>query len=292
MLLNDNCNYIGLFLTFNCNMNCSYCITRFDKLKPVKELPLNDWLSTLSYITTRNDLPITIQGGEPTTYLYFYKLIRGLHAIGKRVDLLTNGKFDVYEFARELNPTMFRARCHAPYASIRFSLHATTDPIELLQKVRFLDVEGFNVGIWGVDHPDCCEQNKRMAELCEWKGIDFRLKEFLGYHNGKLYGTYKYPDAILGNTRSVLCTPSEVLINPAGEVFRCHADLYNRRSSYGFIGDKTLVQSQTVECSNYGLCNPCDVKLKTNRLQEYGHCSVYVEELNEPKDISNMSNDT
>jgi len=28
------------------------------------------------------------------------------------------------------------------------------------------------------------------------------------------------------------------------------------------------------ECYFYGDCNPCDVKIKTNRFQQYGHTSV------------------
>ncbi len=30
------------------------------------------------------------------------------------------------------------------------------------------------------------------------------------------------------------------------------------------------------ECDVFGHCNPCDVKLKTNRFQEFGHTSVEI----------------
>ncbi|KPK74703.1 MAG: hypothetical protein AMJ79_13360, partial [Phycisphaerae bacterium SM23_30] len=29
-------------------------------------------------------------------------------------------------------------------------------------------------------------------------------------------------------------------------------------------------------CDCYGHCNPCDVKIKTNRLQQFGHTSVTI----------------
>jgi hypothetical protein len=38
--------------------------------------------------------------------------------------------------------------------------------------------------------------------------------------------------------------------------------------------------SITWTCYNFGDCNPCDVKIKTNRFQEYGHTSVEIININ------------
>ena len=102
------------------------------------------------------------------------------------------------------------------------------------------------------------------------------MKEFLGEYNGKLYGTYRYKDACSKKlTKSVSCKATELLIDPAGMVFRCHHDVYSNKNSIGGLGDENFqIEDKYRDCEYYGFCNPCDIKVKTNRLQEYGHTSV------------------
>jgi len=260
-------NYIGVFLTFKCRLGCTYCINRAGTLVPRKEISPDEWMKILKPIATREDLPISLQGGEPTEYPGFYELATRLHEAGKRVDLLTNGEFDVNEFMRQTVPQMFRRS--APYASIRFSFHQKTDEVLLVWKVMKLQSAGYSVGIWGLDHPSMKERNARMAEWCGQIGLDFRMKEYLD----ETHGTYKYPDAVTGRKGiSVCCNPSEILFAPDGKIHPCHHFLYS-----GEYGSENIVH--TLVCGQYGCCNPCDVKLKTNRNQEAGHCSVRIEKL-------------
>jgi len=265
-----NCNYIGVILTFKCRLGCTYCINRAGTLVPRKEITVDEWMKILSPLQTREDLPITLQGGEPTEYPGFYELATRLHEAGKKVDLLTNGEFDVNEFMRMTVPQMFRRS--APYASIRFSFHANTDETLLMWKVMKLQIAGYSVGIWGLDHPSMKERNAKVAGYCKEMGIDFRMKEYLD----ETHGTYKYPEGIRGSIleHDVLCHPSELLFAPDGKLHPCHHFLY--------AGGAEVSKGQElapVVCPDFGLCNPCDVKLKTNRLQEGGHCSVRIEKL-------------
>ncbi len=112
-------------------------------------------------------------------------------------------------------------------------------------------------------------------------GIDFSVKEFLGRHNDKLYGTYKYEGAVGGQkVRECMCKPSEMLIAPDGEVHVCHGNLYGDWDSWGHVlEDNFRCLEDYRKCGFYGLCNPCDIKTKTNRFQEYGHCSVEIKEV-------------
>jgi MoaA/NifB/PqqE/SkfB family radical SAM enzyme len=260
-------NYIGVFLTFKCRMGCGYCINRAGTLAPRTEISVDEWMKILGPLQTREDLPISLQGGEPTEYPGFYELATRLHEAGKRVDVLTNGEFDVNEFIRNTVPQMFQRS--APYASIRFSFHAKTDEVLLVWKVMKLASLGYSVGIWGLDHPSMTDRNKRLAGWCKEMDIDFRMKEYLD----ETHGTYKYPDAVTGKKEiAVHCFPSEILFAPDGKIHPCHHFLYS-----GDMGSENLVSC--LRCGDYGLCNPCDVKLKTNRLQEAGHCSVRIEKL-------------
>ena len=76
---------------------------------------------------------------------------------------------------------------------------------------------------------------------------------------------------------AVDCKTSELLINSDGLAYRCHSDLYSGRNPLGSILDEDFaVRDLARECRFFGRCNPCDVKIKTNRFQEYGHTSVEI----------------
>lgn len=270
-------NYIGVFLTLACNLRCSYCINRVGGVRPAGvHLSGEQWLRGLNRLQTRPDLPITLQGGEPTLHPDFYRIISGLRP-DLPVDLLTNLQFEVDEFMARIPPD--RLRRPAPYASIRVSFHPESMALAVLKvKVLKLLAGGYSVGIWAVDHPSWREEIARAAEECRAAGIDFRRKEFLGSHQGNWYGTYRYPEAVRGGEpRQVECRTSELLVGPDGEVFRCHSDLYAGRAGIGSLAAPTFaVERRFRPCGCYGDCNPCDVKLKTDRFQEFGHTSVEI----------------
>jgi organic radical activating enzyme len=264
IILPPEINYVAAFLTLRCNLNCSYCINRQSDFKIPEEMRGREWVEGLSRIQTREDLPVTLQGGEPSLHNYFYVLADALHRQGKKLDLLTNGTFDEKEFMKHISPEVFKR--NAPYASIRFSAHKDSFTWELCRVVNELKKNNYSVGIWGLDNND----NKQVKELCEDYGIDFRLKEFLDAN----HGTYKYPEAINGKKKTVLCKTTELLIGPSGHIFRCHSDLYSGRNAIGHILAESIPDFTYRSCDNFGGCNCCDIKIKTDRNQIYGHTSV------------------
>ncbi len=274
ILLPKSYNYIGVFLTMRCNLNCDYCINHFGETKKDwQELSGDDWIKGLARIETREDLPITLQGGEPCDHPDFYYIIKELHKQKKQLDLLTNGMFDVREFYQNITSCIFQRQ--AKYASIRFSFHQNTNLLGLALKVQSLRLTGYSVGIWGLKHPMMERRNEQMKDLCKWLGIDYREKEFLDEN----YKGYKYPNAISGKKSKnlVMCRPSELLIAPNGDIFKCHSDLYSGFNPITNILDERMtIGDKFYPCGNYGLCNPCDIKIKTNRFQEDGHTSVEI----------------
>jgi hypothetical protein len=135
------------------------------------------------------------------------------------------------------------------------------------------------VGVWGVLHPGCEDAVLAAQEYCLARGIDFRTKEFLGVHEGRLHGSYSWPGACEGGSpKRVRCRTTELLIGPGGDVFRCHADLYEGREPVGHILDPAFrIDDRFRACGHFGHCNPCDVKTKTDRFQQGGHTSVRIE---------------
>ncbi len=269
IVIPESYNYCSVFLTFACNLNCDYCINKYNGLHKYTHLSATDWVKGLNRIHTRKDLPITISGGEPTVYPEFYKLVNGIRS-DMSLDLLTNGEFDVENFSRYI--TSYRFKREAPYASIRFSYHkGYTNLLRLLSTVEYLKSRNYSVGIWGLDK----FKNRAIKLACKMLGIDFRVKAFLDGKNG----FYRYSRGLDGFPKPRMCKPSELLIAPDGRLFRCHHDLYHGVNSYGHILDEEVkLPTDFIPCSYFGLCNPCDLKIKFNRFQEIGHCSVEIKE--------------
>ena len=278
--INADCNYIAAFLTMACRYRCSYCINRFgsERTGRFKTMTGAEWIAGLSRLVGlgRQDgvVPVTLQGGEPSMHPDFYEII---NALGERIrlDVLTNLSFDVEEMIGQVNPD--RLRRSSPYASIRVSYHpGQVELDELLAKTRRLLDADFHVGVWAVLHPDQAEHVLEAQRIAADMGIDFRTKEFLGFAGGELHGQYKYPQACeLGATKRVLCRTSELLIGSDGRIYRCHHDLYNQNSPTGHIHDGDFsMDDQYRSCDSFGRCSPCDVKIKDNRLQQFGHTSV------------------
>ncbi|MDC1174636.1 radical SAM protein [Bacteriovoracaceae bacterium] len=275
--LPESFNYIAAFLSLGCNLSCSYCINHTVGLNPRrKHLSGKEWISFLNKIQPKKNLPITIQGGEPTIHPDFYEIIKGIdsrHAI----DLLTNIQFDPEVLMNQISPKRFDR--NLPYPSIRVSYHPETmDLNETINKVKILHDNKFSIGIFSVDHPDYQQEIVSVANACEKLGIFFRTKELLDKISHTTYGTYKYPEAVFSDTvKNCMCKNSELLISPEGEIYKCHHDLYNRILPIDNVKNENLViKSEFRHCSFYGRCNPCDIKLKNNRFQQFNHCSVEI----------------
>jgi len=279
--ITEDCNYIAAFLTMACPYHCPYCINEFESPRQSEQrLTGKQWVEGLSRLADlqkeEGTVPGTHQGGEPTVHPDFYDILN-LLPDRIRIDVLTNLWFDVEQMIRRVDPA--RLRRPAPYASIRVSYHPTeADPRELFDKVHRMIEAGFSIGIWAVLHPDNESHILEVQQQALGEGIDFRTKEFLGFANGKLYGQYKYPQACsMQIRREVLCRTTELLIGPSGNIYRCHHDLYAQSNPIGHVLDPAFQMTREFRsCDCFGHCNPCDIKIKTNRLQQFGHTSVEI----------------
>ncbi len=272
--LPESLNYIGVFLTMSCQLKCSYCInipdsnqelTDRSELFPILNakhhigLTPEQWVTALSRIPAREDLPLTIQGGEPTVYYNGKGLNQIIEGIPHYLDILTNiGNMKVFKNISDKSRHKLQRK--APYPSIRVSWHK--DEMErtwkdgfkeLVRRCEELKDYGFDVsptksesdvGIYMVSHPTNVSPDENL-----WKGkVPFETKEFLGVHDGELYGHYAYKhstDLISRNiyykTLECECRTSELLIDPAGFIWGCHHDLYhawaneNMQSQFEFL---------------------------------------------------------
>lgn len=284
--LPDNLNYIGLFLTLECNLNCSYCINDPEQLghrsalfpiesKSVrKSLTPTEWVAALQRIPFRQDLPITLQGGEPMLYWGGRGLGMILPDVPHYFDLLTNFALKPEVFVRNLNGQQAKLQRDAPYPSIRVSYHA--DEMnnawnghgfeELVNRCESLKDHGFrvspikaesDVGIYMVEHP-------KNAVTPEMKAIyagrvPFEGKEFLGVDEGKLHGHYLYPfstdlisHGIHPTTLNCECRTTELLVDPMGFVWGCHYFLYEGWSHGGPKKEFAVLEAKKFHFTEYG----------------------------------------
>jgi len=286
-----NYNYIAVFLTLGCNLKCPYCINlnEFGSNRAKvfrKPMEAKEWIEAINRlrIDSSQNLPVTLQGGEPTIHPDFFEIVNGIKDDIK-LDLLTNMMFDVDEFIKNVPVEKFTR--DAKYAAIRVSYHPGQNDIDdLIYKHHKMRDAGFYVGIYSVMTPQNIEHIKEVEKRCIKEGIDFRTKEYLGFDGKKWHGKYQSLDAISQQFYKFCeCKTTELLIAPSGHIFRCHSDLYENRVPIGHI----LYEDFKIEdifrpCFVYGHCNPCDVKIKTNRFQEYGHSSVEIKNIRELDD--------
>jgi hypothetical protein len=263
----DALNYIGVFLTLECNLNCSYCINdpeqlgRRSSLFPIesktskKSLTPAEWATALLRIPFRKDLPITLQGGEPMLYFGGKGLGMILTEVPHFFDLLTNFALTPEVFARNLNGQQAKLQRDAHYPSIRVSYHADEMNrtwkgrgfAELVDRCEALKNYGFNVspvkadsdvGIYMVEHPTNGVTPEMEATFKD--RVPFEGKEFLGVDEAELYGHYLYPFSIdlisRGIHKTTLkaeCHTTELLLDPMGFIWGCHYFLYEGWSHGG-----------------------------------------------------------
>jgi hypothetical protein len=279
-------NYIGVFLTLECNLNCSYCINdpqqlgRRSSLFPIlsksarKGLSPDEWAMALCRIPFSPDLPITLQGGEPMLYWGGKGLGLILEKVPHYFDLLSNFALQPEVFSRGLNGQHAKLQRDAPYPSIRVSYHA--DEMnrtwkgqgleELVKRCESLKDCGFrvspikaesDVGIYMVEHPDNVV-TPGMKAIFEGR-VPFEGKEFLGVHENVLYGHYLYPFStdlisrgIYPTTLDCECRTTELLIDPLGFIWGCHYYLYEGWSRGGPVEEFAALEAEGFRYSGPG----------------------------------------
>ncbi|MBN1817483.1 MAG: radical SAM protein, partial [Sedimentisphaerales bacterium] len=223
------------------------------------------------------DVPITLQGGEPFLYKGIWPILENIH---HKVDILTAlPPYLTKEHFRRLRSLEWNRR-QAPYPLIRVSYHhGQHDYRKLIERIADLQ-DILSIGLFYLDYPATEPQTIEQIRVFAGRyGVEVRSKEFLGWWQGRQYGTILYDRACAGTPAQipVLCRNTVVPIAPDGTIFRCHSDLYFRRTqrSIGHILDAHVdLPMEHSVCHHFGLCSECDVKVKTNRYQIYGYTSA------------------
>ena len=277
-------DYVGVYLTNRCFLSCEYCITNHNNVFFInnknygKELSTEDWIKGLNRFQLPRGVPITLQGGEPFLFSGIWSILENSLA---PVDILTALPPNVtLDKIKSLKTLRWNQR-EAPYPTIRVSYHkGENDYRKLIPRIAELQ-EIVSIGLFHINHPGYPEETEKIKLLSEKFKIDFRVKEYLGLYDGKMYGNYLYPDAVSGKImrEKVFCKNSVVPIGPTGFIYRCHSDLYNERHKLALahiLNEEVEIKDEFLPCNFYGLCSECDFKIKTNHEQIYGYTSAEI----------------
>ncbi len=281
IIVPENYDYVGIYLTDVCHLKCRYCITSHYGADFLRNrggvLSADEWVAAINRLVLPDDFPVTLQGGEPFLYGGIWEI---LERVKHKVDIMTALPPNLSRSDFLKLKTLEWNRRPSPYPTIRVSYHkGQHDFCELVDRISELN-DILSIGLYYLEHPDYSENEiEGMKCYAKRKGVELRSKEYLGDYNGKKYGTYMYPDAVCGERigRNVLCKNTVVPVAPDGTVYRCHSDLYFGRKELALgniLDDNFSFPGGYLPCANYGLCSECDVKIKTNRYQQYGYTSV------------------
>jgi len=284
ILLPPDYDYLGVYLTQTCHLSCPYCITAHHgaayRTHRLSHLSADQWIAGLNRLQLPPDVPMTLQGGEPFLHRGIWQILENLR---HKIDILTALPPLVEPQRFEKLKTLQWNKRPSPYPTIRVSYHRGQHDFEdLIDRVAELQ-QMLSIGVFYLDHPDYPQQElQQMRAYARKRGVELRSKEFLGWWNGSLYGTFLYKDAVAGRKLGfdVLCRNAVVPIAPDGTIYRCHSDLYFSRAALalGNILDEDFeFPTEHLPCQNYGLCSECDVKIKTNRYQIYGYTSADIQ---------------
>ncbi|MDD2523814.1 MAG: radical SAM protein [Endomicrobiaceae bacterium] len=172
---------------YKCNYNCAYCyapkpqditfannpnnIAKYESLDTV----VDSW----KFIFDKYGMSrIRLDGGEPSIYPDFYKIIKELSKIHK-LHLNTNLSFDLDEFCDNTDFKSMR---------IDASLHCEyTDLGNFIKKLEFLQKRNYKLTVSYVAYPDFLENIPLAKKNIEKMGIPFFIHPYSGFYNGMQY---------------------------------------------------------------------------------------------------------
>ena len=282
ILVPQDYDYVGIYLTDKCFLKCAYCMTshhgaEFLNKHCAVHFYAAEWICGLNRFILPKDVPISLQGGEPFLYRGIWEILEN---VTHKVDIMTALPPGLTREHFLKLKTLDWNRRPAPYPTIRVSYHkGQNDFKELVDRIASLN-DILSIGLYYLTHPSISDEEIAAMKLyAKEKGVELRAKDFLGLYQGKMYGELKYPGSVDGQCKgsTVYCRNTVVPVASDGRIYRCHSDLYfNReeRSLGNILDDRFEFPQEHRACSFFGLCSECDVKIKTNHLQEYGYTSV------------------
>jgi MoaA/NifB/PqqE/SkfB family radical SAM enzyme len=254
--------WLHLVTSYECNLNCNYCIAEATKPSKLYLKTNNINISALKNIINDSNkiYGFNITGGEP---LLAPNIVEACIELTKKhfIALITNlTSKKVEKFADKINPervSSILASCHIKELERRNLLSRYIDNF-LLCKNR-----GFNIIANEVGYPPILKEIDKYKKFFLEKGIELIFSPYIGNYKGKVYpDSYSEKDfKIMGLTRDFLdifyqygklCNAgyNVGVIFPNGDITYC----YKINKSLGSIYEGIKFNDKLIRCP-YKFCN-------------------------------------
>lgn len=233
--------WLRIYPTLECNLRCSYCVhSHNEQESKVHSYSNVSWEQWAGFINEagRN---VIITGGEPFLYQGLIELINAVRPEIK-VKLYTNFSQPVEEFV---------SKCQRPVVFFA-SYHPGAGPVEkflaTVEKVR--SYKQFRGTIHMVGWEKQLDALKKIRK-------EFQRKKWFVYIDQDQYSLSS--SCSMSFRQNVRCTRRIYLIAPDGNRYHCVSRMLRRKCALGNVFQEGLGPAKvTIECPDYGFCNPCD----------------------------------
>lgn len=242
------------FVTLSCNFACRYCITRFspDYNFSFKYLEHQHWIPFIN--STQGISDVILNGGEPTIYPSFSEIINSLRPLNL-LAIGTNFSNQATSMLLNINPRpdlILDGSFHPHFISLR----------DITYNLLQLKKAGFKVRVHALNYPGFKNTPSSWIQGFKRHGIDAFIQDFEGFPGEQLLPhKSKLPACSLRQKTRVKCSRSIYTpIAPNGIIYFCHYLMYSQseQGHLGHISDPQVSFPDSIDCSHYGWCSPCD----------------------------------
>lgn len=284
--------YLAYFTNLECNLKCPYCHQRAcHETSRLAKHPFPTMPDPTPIIKYLYDAPfpkgreLAVMGGESTLHPNFKKIVEELQDRYFIVVTTNLGSRFFDKFDDEFLPW-------AKTVKVRWNLTyhpGVKDIDEFIRRARKLKRVGHGVYQFAaVDSPYLTPEMRKKLKSCIWRifgRFDFYYQIMCDYQDGVLRPTREEVKAnknkMAFHTGITLenydkyalycgqgekgvykgkCGNDAFLIGPNGDIFMCHAHLYNATHALGNVKERKYNFELPRPCDMIGLCNQCDFR--------------------------------
>ncbi|MDD5259381.1 MAG: radical SAM protein [bacterium] len=241
--------WIRIYPTLQCNLDCAYCIHSHNladsKADEFQVVPWQRWAEFIN----QSGKNVIFTGGEPFLYPDFVKLLNAISADIK-VKIYSNLSADMQDYIKN---------CRRPVIFFG-TYHPAGGPVE-----KFIDT---------INALRAAGKFKGSIHMIGWTNqLEYITKAKEKFAQQRWY-VYIDKDQYLQDDSSSMkfkkkarCTRRIYLLAPDGRRYLCISKMLRQKDALGNVLETGLGTEQvTMECQEYGYCNPCD-RLGSTRIK-------------------------